>query len=77
MLAGEALARIEKLFKAAYAKARKPEGMALYFRHENEGRLHCEVIIYLSLPASDVAKEIEAESCEKPSLHGLGLLIGG
>ena len=77
MLAGEALALIETLFKAAYAKAGKPEGMALYLRHENEGRLHCEVIIYLSLPAADVAKEIDAESCEKPSSYGLGLLLGG
>jgi len=77
MLAGEALAHIETLFKAAYAKSGKPEGMALYIRHENEGRLHCEVIIYLSLPAADVAKVIEAESCEKPALQGLGLLLGG
>ena len=77
MLAGEALAHIETLFEAAYAKARKPKDMALYIRHESEGRLHCEVIIYLSLPSADVAKEIDAESCETPSSHGLGLLLGG
>jgi hypothetical protein len=77
MLAGEALARIEALFKVAYAKAGYPEDMSLYIRHESEGRLHCEVIIYLSLPAADVAQEIDAESCEKPSSYGLGLLLGG
>ena len=51
MLAGEALAHIERLFNATYAKVGKPKDMALYIRHESEGHLHCEVIIYLS-PAS-------------------------
>jgi len=77
MLAGESLARIETLFKAAYSKAGKPGDMALYIRHESEGRLHCDVIIYLSLPSVDVAQEIDAESCQKPSSYGLGLLLGG
>ena len=77
MLAGEALARIERLFKVTYAKAGKPKGMALYIRHESEGHLHCEVIIYLSPASADVAREIDADSCERPSPHDLGLLAGG
>ena len=77
MLAGEALARIERLFKVTYAKAGKPKGMALYTRHESEGHLHCEVIIYLSPASADVAREIDADRCERPSSHGLGLLAGG
>jgi len=77
MLAGEALARIERLFKVTYAKAGKPKGMALYIRHESEGHLHCEVIIYLSPASADVAREIDADSCGRPSSHGLGLLAGG
>jgi len=77
MLAGEDLARIETLFEAAYAKAGKPEDMALYIRHENEGRLHCEVIVYLTPASVDVAQEINAKSCVGPSLHNLGLLAGG
>ena len=77
MLAWEALERIERLFKATYAKAGKPKDMALYIRHESEGHLHCEVIIYLSPASADVAREIGADRCEKPSSHGLGLLVGG
>jgi hypothetical protein len=77
MLAGEALARIETLFKTAYAKTGNPNDMALYVRHENEGCLHCELIIYLTPASVDVAQEIDAKSCQKPSSHGLGLLVGG
>jgi hypothetical protein len=77
MLAWKDQARIETLFKTAYAKAGKPEDMALYIRHESEGRLHCEVIVYLTPASIDVAREINATSCEKPSSHGLGLLLGG
>jgi hypothetical protein len=77
MLAWTALTRIETLFKAAYAKAGKPENMALYIRHESEGRLHCEVIVYLTPESADVARVIGAESCKKPSSSGLGLLLGG
>jgi hypothetical protein len=71
MLAGEDLARIETQFKAAYLKAGKPKDMTLYIRHECEGRLHCEVVIYLSPASIDFAREIDAINCARPYLRNL------
>ncbi len=76
MLAREQLDNLEESFLAAYTKADCPKDMAAFVRHESEGRLHCEVIVYFS-PASDaVARELEAEPCVKPSPGGLSLLAG-
>jgi hypothetical protein len=77
MLASETLARIENKFIEYHRISGKPSDMALYVRHESEGRLHCEVIIYLSPASSELAREIDARACEKPSMTGLGLLAGG
>jgi hypothetical protein len=77
MLAGEDLAYIEKLFSTRYARLGQPKDMALYIRHESKGQLHCEVVVYLSPLSVDVAREIEADSCEKPLPLDLGLLAGG
>lgn len=77
MLASETLARIKKIFIEAHRATGEPSDMALYVRHESEGRLHCEVKIYLSPASSELAREIDARACEKPSLTGLGLLAGG
>jgi hypothetical protein len=77
MLAGQYLEGIEKQFKNAYLKAGQPADMALYVRHESEGRLHCEVVIYLSPASTEVAAEIGASSCSKPSFGDIGLLAGG
>lgn len=77
MLAGHDLECIENQFKLAHLKAGQPAEMALYVRHESEGRLHCEVIIYLSPAAAEFASTIGASSCSKPSFGDLGLLAGG
>ena len=73
----EDLGQIESLFSAAYERAGRPKDMVLYLRHESEGRLHCEAIVYLSPAAADVAREIGADSCARPTSNGLGLLVGG
>ena len=67
---------IEEVFCAAFAQAGYPGEMALFMRHESEGRLHCEVMIYFSPAAADAAREVEANPCEKPSPVGLSLLGG-
>ena len=77
MLAGEELACIERLFSTTYARLGQPKDMALYIRHESKEHLHCEVVVYLSPSSVNVAREIEADSCEKPSPIDLGLLAGG
>jgi hypothetical protein len=50
--------------------------MAVFTRPESEGRLHCEVIVYFSPAAQQVAMAFGAEPCEKPARDGLGLLAG-
>ncbi|NOX14562.1 MAG: hypothetical protein GXP61_00715 [Epsilonproteobacteria bacterium] len=76
MLAGEMLEEVKILFLSAFEKQNKPEDMAVFFRHESEGRLQCEVKVYFPPSASTIAHEFDAISCRKPMLQGLGLLVG-
>jgi len=76
MLAGDALARVESLFASEHEEAGRPDGMAVFVRHESEGRLHCEVEVYFSPAAIRVARAMDAIPCAKPSPDGLGLLAG-
>ncbi len=48
MLAGESLEHIKTLFSLEYEKANNPKGMAIFIRHESEGRLQCEVKVYFA-----------------------------
>ena len=76
MLAGDQQDRIKQLFLSANSDANSPKEMDAFIRHESEGRLHCEVKIYFSPMSIDVAREVNAEPCEKPSPDGLSLLAG-
>jgi hypothetical protein len=50
--------------------------MAVFTRHESEGRLHCKVTAYFSPAAGEVARAFGAQPCAKPARAGLGLLAG-
>ena len=76
MLAGDQQDRIKQLFLSANSDANSPKEMAAFIRHESEGRLHCEVKIYFSPMSIAVAREVNAEPCEKPSPDGLSILAG-
>ena len=76
MLVGDQSEQIEQGFMAAYLGAGSPKDMAVFIRHESEGRLHCEVQIYFSPRASRVALEFDAQPCEKPCPDGLSKLVG-
>ena len=76
MLAPEPLARIEELFASEYARAGSPGHMAVFIRHESEGRLHCELRAYFSPAAAGIARAVDADPCARPSLDGLSLLAG-
>ncbi|MFN8382329.1 MAG: hypothetical protein U0V02_10335 [Anaerolineales bacterium] len=67
---------IREAFLQTFKPTGKPAGMAVFTRHESEGRLHCEVIVYFSPAASELADAFEAEPCQRPSRDGLGLLAG-
>jgi len=69
-------AEIEEVFQPAFAALGRPPGMAVFTRPESEGRLHCEVIAYVSPAAREIAKTFDAQGCPKPVRSGLGLLAG-
>lgn len=69
-------AEITALFGPVFAAAGRPADMAVFTRHESEGRLHCEVIAYFSPAAARVATAVGAEPCERPTPAELGLLAG-
>ncbi len=76
MLAYEQQDRIKQLVLSAYADAGSPNEMAAFTRHESEGCLHCEVKIYLSPMSVTVAKQLNAQPCERPSPADLSMLAG-
>ena len=76
MLAGDQQDHIRQLLLPACSDAGNPEKMAAFIRHESEGRLHCEVKIYLSPMSVTVAKQLNAQPCERPSPADLSMLAG-
>ncbi len=76
MLAGEHLDHIQDLYGSIYGKFKRRSNVAVFYRHESEGRLHCEVWVYFSPAAFELAKAVAAEPCQQPSINSLGLLVG-
>lgn len=68
--------RIREIIDRAWVDSGRPDEMAAFFRHESEGRLHCDLKIYFSPELSSVATLLDAMPCEKPAPLGLGLLSG-
>lgn len=75
ILASEPLAHIQDLFRVEQAKCGMPEDMAVFVRYGTRG-LHCEVEVYFSPVAADVARVFAAEPCARPAPEGLNLLVG-
>ncbi len=50
--------------------------MPILTRHDSEGRLHCEVFVYFSPAAAEIAQAFEAKPCERPLRRCLDLLVG-
>ncbi len=76
MMAYEPIQQIEEVFKPLYAAAGEPMDMAVFTRHDSEGRLHCKVTAYFSPAAAEVARIFDAEPCKKPLQRGMDLLAG-
>jgi hypothetical protein len=76
LIAEQYLEQIKKLFYSKYRDADEPEEMAVFLRHESEGRIHCEACVYFSPAAASLAKAMEAVPCNKPANEGLSLLAG-
>ncbi|OIQ77547.1 hypothetical protein GALL_407630 [mine drainage metagenome] len=76
ILAYEAKDQVQGLFPALFAVAGRPADMAVFTRHELEGCLQCEVVAYFSPAAEAIARQLNAQACEKPSRAELDLLVG-
>jgi len=76
MMAYESIQQIEEVFEPLYEAAGEPLDMAVFTRHDSEGRLHCEVTAYFSPAAAKVARIFDAEPCERPLHRGLDLIAG-
>src|SRR6185295_538079 len=70
------MSRIDELFRAEHARAGRPEDMAVFIRHESEGRLHCEVRAYFSPASVAVARAVHADPFPRPTPAGLSLVAG-
>ena len=68
--------QIREQFAPLFAAAGHPVDMAVFTRHELEGRLQCEVVAYFSPAAAALARELGAQPCEKPTFNDLDLLAG-
>ena len=72
----EAKDEILTLFPALFDATGRPADMAVFTRHELEGRLQCEVVAYFSPSAHAIARQLEAQACAAPTTHDLDLLAG-
>lgn len=61
---------------ALWEAAGRPADLAVFTRHELEGRLQCEVIAYFSPAAAALARALGAQPCQRPVHHDLDLLAG-
>ncbi|MGA6926972.1 MAG: hypothetical protein WBY88_14885 [Desulfosarcina sp.] len=76
MFAREELDRLAARFTAFLRSTEIPDTAAVFYRHESEGRLHCEVMVYFSPAARIVSEAVGAVPCPKPASQGLNLLAG-
>jgi len=76
MLAWDSLNRIETLYTSLYGEADGCCNIAVFIRHESEGRLHCEVMAYFSPDAFLLAAALDAAPCSRPLKHDLSLHVG-
>lgn len=73
MLAGDELERVCTLFEQ---RRERNATTAVLMRHENVGRLHCELVLYFPPELADLAASVGAQACGRPGLPGLGVAIG-
>ncbi len=76
VLAFEPKEDLRAQFAPLFEAAGKPVDMAVFTRHELEGRLQCEVIAYFSPAAMALAQAVGARPCERPVNADLDLLAG-
>ena len=76
VLAFEPKEHIQAQFAPLFSAAGRPADMAVFARHELEGRLQCEVVAYFSPAAAALAQARGARPCARPARGDLDLLAG-
>lgn len=76
IMAAQPSDKIREAFLPLFDAAKNPTDMAIFTRNDSESRLHCEVSVYFSPAATEVAKAFDAKPCERPLKNGLDLLAG-
>lgn len=76
LLAYGAQEQTVRAFQRAFEASDRPDNMALFVRHESDGRLQCEVKLYFSPEGESVARSLGAFPCNVPSFHDLSLVAG-
>jgi len=77
IMASRTLDQIRAAFLPFFESAGQPSDMAIFTRNDAEGRLHCEVFVYFSPAAAEIAQAFDAQPCDQPMRPGLELLAGG
>ncbi|MCB0043924.1 MAG: hypothetical protein KDD92_00655 [Caldilineaceae bacterium] len=75
MLADEELESIKSRFLTAYGQSDASDEIALFYRHESGGKLHCDYVLYFTPAAHALAQAVGAAPCGKPAATDLGLVI--
>lgn len=76
VMAFEPKEQIQAQFAPLFGAAGRPADMAVFARHELEGRLQCEVVAYFSPAAAALARARGAQPCRPPERGDLDLLAG-
>ena len=76
MLADQSLLQIKQQFVSLYQHTQPSAQRAVFVRHETAGHLYCQVVLYFSPEASELAKVFDAEPCSRPVSEDLSIFIG-
>jgi len=76
MTASQPSEQIRETFLSLFESTRNPSEMAVFTRSDSIDRLHCEVSVYFSPAAVEIANAFDAKPCERPLRPGLELLAG-
>lgn len=74
--ADAALQELRAQFLSRYATQGPSSSAAVFVRHETAQHLYCEVMVYFSPAAAELAKAFSAEACSAPDKTDLSLLVG-
>lgn len=76
ILADEALGQVLDAARVACLSGEPGEALAVFQRHESEGRLHCELKLYFSPGLNALARSFGARACPIPNSSDLARVVG-